>query len=142
MKRSAIFACIGAATLMLSGCSKEKSVQEKRVSCKSSIRLVQENAVCDVVLNIADDYNKTGSPLSCAGADWSKMGLPFDIRRMIEIYKNDKDVWLRDCDEEALEGNLQPSVGEMRNIFEKRICNKKAKKDFLECRSSLVFGED
>jgi hypothetical protein len=135
-----LLAAFGA--LALTGCSKEKSAEEKRVSCKSSIQLVQENAVCDVVLAIADDYNKTGSPLSCAGAGWSKMGLPFDIRRMIEIYKNDKDIWLKDCDKEALENNLQLSVGDMRFIFEERICNKKAKEDFLECRSGLVLGEN
>lgn len=61
---------------------------------------------------------------------------------MIEIYKNEKDIWLKDCDKEALENNLQLSVGEMRFIFEERICNKKAIEDFLECRSDLVLREN
>lgn len=131
-----MFMC--AAALFISGCSKQQSAEEKWKSCQSSIRLVQENAVSDAVMSIADLYNETNDPLSCAGKDWSRMGLPFDILQMSEIYKK-QGIWLADCDPETIERDLPLEVTEMKLIFNERIYNKKAREDFRQCRAELGY---
>ncbi len=141
MSYSTISMCIGAATLLLAGCSKQKSAEEKQASCQSSIKLVQENAVGDAVMAIADLYNRTEDPLSCAGADWSKTGLPFDIWRNSEIAKK-QGVWLEDCDQATIDRDLPLDVPQMQFIFNERIYNKKAREDFRECRAKLTYGRE
>jgi hypothetical protein len=130
--------CICAATLFLAGCSKQKTAEEKQASCQSSIKIVQENAVGDAVMAIADLYKRTNDPLACAGKDWSDRGLPFDIWQTSEIYKK-QGIWLENCDKETIERDLPLGIAEMRFIFNHRIYNKKAKEDFRECRARLVY---
>ncbi len=141
MRYSKISMSICAAILFLAGCSKQKSAEEKRASCQSSIKLIQENAVGDAVMAIADLYNRTGDPLSCAGADWSKTGLPFYIWRNSEVARK-QGGWLEDCDQATIDRDLPLDLPQMQLIFNERIYNKKARDDFRQCRAELGYGDD
>ena len=136
MHRSKNSVCFGLAVLMFSGCSKEKSAEEKIESCKRSIRRVQENAVCDAVQNVADYYQKTKDPLACVGKDWSNEGLPYNIWKNSEIYKS-QYIFLKYCSQETIENELPINVNEMKLIFNDKICNKQAREYFKECRANL-----
>lgn len=117
--------------LLIFGCQKEKTPEEKISSCDRQISQVREMIVCDTAHSIGRKYVETGDPLYCVGANSEVTGLSFDAYRSGIPLKNE---FLSDCNEEDRESAITLTPEQAQYIL-RNICTENKKSSFLDCRS-------